>query len=131
MSLFLIFIFSRLTYERSTLPSPASISCSPGQPANNDTLSGDIDRLISNFAHCKFVASPVFGAPTAADSGNLVLTMSGDYRSKKEVAYLTVPGVGRKVIDLGGNIEKGTSSGGITTLLSLWHLHVLQLQLSS
>lgn len=45
----------------------------------------------------------------AADAGKLVIAMSGDYRSKKEVAYLTVPGVGRKVIDLGGNIEKGGS----------------------
>jgi hypothetical protein len=33
--------------------------------------------------------------------------MSGDYRSKKEVAYLLVPAVGRKVYDLGGNVEKG------------------------
>jgi hypothetical protein len=33
--------------------------------------------------------------------------MSGDYRSKKEVAYLLVPAVGRKVVDLGGNLEKG------------------------
>ncbi|KAI9570357.1 NAD(P)-binding protein [Boletus coccyginus] len=70
------------------------------------TLAGDIDKLISSFVHCRFVASPVFGPPAAADAGNLVLAMSGDYRSKKEVAYLTVPGVGRKVIDLGGNIEK-------------------------
>lgn len=34
--------------------------------------------------------------------------MSGDYHSKKEVAYLLVPAVGRKVIDLGGNLEKGS-----------------------
>jgi hypothetical protein len=33
--------------------------------------------------------------------------MSGDYQSKKEVAYLLVPAVGRKVVDLGGNLEKG------------------------
>lgn len=33
--------------------------------------------------------------------------MSGDYRSKKEVAFLLVPAVGRKVIDLGENVEKG------------------------
>ncbi len=34
--------------------------------------------------------------------------MSGDYRSKKDVAYLLVPAVGRRVIDLGENLEKGT-----------------------
>lgn len=33
--------------------------------------------------------------------------MSGDYRSKKELAHLLVPAVGRKVYDLGGNLEKG------------------------
>ncbi|KAG8219605.1 NAD(P)-binding protein [Butyriboletus roseoflavus] len=69
-------------------------------------LAGDIDKLISNFGHCSFVAAPVFGPPMGADAGKLVIAMSGNYRSKKEVAYLTVPGVGRKVIDLGGNIEK-------------------------
>ncbi len=53
--------------------------------------------------------APVFGAPAAADAGQLIVVMAGDYRSKKEVAHLLVPGVGRKVIDLGGNLEKGTS----------------------
>jgi len=33
--------------------------------------------------------------------------MSGDYRSKKEVAFLMVPAVGRKVLDIGENLEKG------------------------
>jgi len=69
-------------------------------------LAGEIDRLVSSFAQCSFVSAPVFGPPMAADSGKLVIAMSGDYRSKKEIAHLTVPGVGRKVIDLGGNIEK-------------------------
>lgn len=36
--------------------------------------------------------------------------MSGDYHSKKEVAHILVPSVGRKVIDLGGNLEKGVRS---------------------
>jgi hypothetical protein len=33
--------------------------------------------------------------------------MSGDYLCKKEIAHLLVPAVGRKVVDLGGNLEKG------------------------
>jgi hypothetical protein len=33
--------------------------------------------------------------------------MAGDVRAKREVAYLFVPAVGKKVIDLGGNVEKG------------------------
>ncbi|KAG1749750.1 NAD(P)-binding protein [Suillus paluster] len=70
------------------------------------TLAGDLDRLLSSFPHAHFVTSPIFGPPPAADSANLVIAMSGDYRSKKEVAFLLVPAVGRKVIDLGGNVEK-------------------------
>ena len=33
--------------------------------------------------------------------------MSGDYRSKKEAAFLLVPAMARKVIDVGENLEKG------------------------
>ena len=35
--------------------------------------------------------------------------MSGDYGAKKEVAHLLVPAAAQRVIDLGGNIEKGLS----------------------
>ena len=38
-----------------------------------------------------------------------MIALSGDYRSKKEVAYTLVPAIGRRVIDLGGNVEKGDS----------------------
>ncbi|KAF9225573.1 NAD(P)-binding protein [Gyrodon lividus] len=69
-------------------------------------VAGDIDKLLSGIPHCHFVASPVIGPPTAAADGKLVVLMSGDYAAKKEVAYLLVPGVGRKVIDVGGNAEK-------------------------
>ncbi|KAG2355168.1 NAD(P)-binding protein [Suillus spraguei] len=69
-------------------------------------LAGDLDRLLSNHPHTHFVTSPIFGPPPAADKAALVVAMSGDYRSKKEVAFLLVPAVGRKVIDLGGNVEK-------------------------
>jgi len=47
------------------------------------------------------------GAPPAADAAQLVIAMSGDLRSKREVAFLFVPAIGKKVIDLGGNVEKG------------------------
>lgn len=51
--------------------------------------------------------APVFGAPAAAQAAQLIVVMAGDYRSKKEVAHLLIPAMGRKVIDLGGNLEKG------------------------
>jgi 3-hydroxyisobutyrate dehydrogenase-like beta-hydroxyacid dehydrogenase len=68
---------------------------------------GELDNLISSVPHARFITCPVFGAPAAAAKGLLIVVMSGDYRSKKEVAYLLVPAVARKIIDLGGNVEKG------------------------
>jgi len=69
-------------------------------------VTGELDTLISQFPHSHLITCPVIGAPPAADKSQLVIVMSGDYRSKKEVAYLLVPAVGRKVVDLGGNVEK-------------------------
>jgi hypothetical protein len=42
-----------------------------------------------------------------ADKATLIIALSGDYRLKKEVAYTLVPAIGRRVLDLGGNVEKG------------------------
>jgi 3-hydroxyisobutyrate dehydrogenase-like beta-hydroxyacid dehydrogenase len=63
--------------------------------------------LVSSIPHAHLITSPVFGAPAAADKAQLIIILTGDYRSKKEIAYLLLPAVGRKVIDLGENIEKG------------------------
>ncbi|KAG2120613.1 NAD(P)-binding protein [Suillus discolor] len=54
----------------------------------------DLDRLLSSYPHTHFVTSPIFGPPPGADKATLVIAMSGDYRSKKEVAFLLVPAVG-------------------------------------
>jgi 3-hydroxyisobutyrate dehydrogenase-like beta-hydroxyacid dehydrogenase len=70
-------------------------------------LAGELDAMITKLPHCHLITSPVFGPPTAADKAQLIVVMAGDYRSKKEVAHLLIPAVGRKVYDLGGNLEKG------------------------
>ncbi|KAG6842440.1 hypothetical protein C0991_007570 [Blastosporella zonata] len=70
-------------------------------------LSGELDALISSIPHGRLITCPVFGTPAVAAKGQLLVVMSGDYRSKKEIAYLLVPGIGKKVVDLGGNLEKG------------------------
>jgi len=44
-----------------------------------------------------------------AEDASLMIALSGDYRSKKEVAYTLVPAIGRRILDLGGNVEKGDS----------------------
>ena len=36
--------------------------------------------------------------------------MAGDVRAKREIAHLFVPAIAKKVIDLGGNVEKGQFS---------------------
>jgi len=72
--------------------------------------SGELDNLISSVPHTRFITCPVFGAPAAAAKGLLIAVMSGDHRSKKEVGHLLVPAVAQKIIDLGGNIEKGSGT---------------------
>ena len=79
---------------------------------------GELDNLISYVPHSRLITCQVFGAPAAADKAQLVLIMSGDYRSKKEIAYLLVPAVGRKVYDLGENLEKGELSASRTRLMT-------------
>ncbi|KAI1793053.1 NAD(P)-binding protein [Ganoderma leucocontextum] len=71
-------------------------------------LAVELDSLFSNIPSTHFIAAPVFGPPAAATAAQLLIVMSGDYRSKKEVAHILHPAVGRKVLDLGGNVEKGT-----------------------
>ena len=66
-----------------------------------------MDTLISSIPHARLIMAPVFGAPPVAEAAQLIVVMAGDYRSKKEVAHLMIPAIGRKVIDLGGNLEKG------------------------
>ena len=77
------------------------------QSLTRHRTSAEIDTLLSNLPSAHFITSPVFGAPSAAAAAQLLVVMSGDYRSKKEVAHLLIPAVGRKVMDLGGNVEKG------------------------
>ncbi|KAJ7084736.1 NAD-P-binding protein [Mycena crocata] len=89
------------------------------------TVAGELDTLISSVPHCHLITSPVFGTPFVAAAAQLLIVMSGDYRSKKEVAYLLVPAVGRKVIDLGGNLEKAPTFKLIGNSMILGTLEIL------
>jgi len=88
-------------------------------------VAGELDTLISQFPHSHLITCPVFGAPPVADKAQLVIVMAGDYRSKKEVAYLLVPAVGRKVVDLGGNVEKAPAFKLIGNSMILGCMEVL------
>jgi len=54
-----------------------------------------------------------------------VIVMSGDYRSKKELAYILVPAIGRKIVDLGGNLEKAPTFKLLGNSLILGSLEIL------
>lgn len=47
--------------------------------------------------------------PAAAEAGELIFAISGDLRAKKHASHLLVPTLGRKVYDLGANVEKAAS----------------------
>ncbi len=68
---------------------------------------GELDQLVSAIPHAHLITCPVIGPPAVAKKGQLVIMMSGEYQIKKQISYLIVPAVGRKVIDLGENLEKG------------------------
>ncbi|KDQ63078.1 hypothetical protein JAAARDRAFT_29074 [Jaapia argillacea MUCL 33604] len=89
------------------------------------TVAGELDSLISTIPHCHLITSPVFGAPAIADKAALIIVMSGDYRSKKEVAYILVPAMGRKVYDLGGNLEKAPTFKLIGNSMIMGFLEVM------
>jgi len=67
----------------------------------------------------------VFGTPFVAAAAQLVIVMSGDYRSKKEVAHMLVPAVGKKVVDLGGNITQACTFKLIGNSMILGTLEIL------
>ncbi|KAF4604832.1 hypothetical protein EYR40_003614 [Pleurotus pulmonarius] len=89
------------------------------------SLAGELDRLITSIPKLHLITCPVFGTPAVAEKGQLLIVMSGDYLAKKEVAHLFVPAVGRKVIDLGGNLEKAPTFKLIGNSMILGTLEVL------
>ncbi|KAJ6606811.1 NAD-P-binding protein [Mycena sp. CBHHK59/15] len=80
------------------------------------TLAGELDTLVSR--------SRLRNTLRAA-AAQLLILMSGDYRSKKEVAYILVPAVGKKVVDLGGNLEKAPTFKLIGNSMILGSLEIL------
>ena len=88
--------------QRATIPS-SSLNAVQIYPS----LAGELDHLLSTFPHTHLITCPVLGSSLVADQAKLMLIMSGDYPSKKLVANIFVPSIGRRVIDLGGDLEKG------------------------
>jgi 3-hydroxyisobutyrate dehydrogenase-like beta-hydroxyacid dehydrogenase len=70
---------------------------------------GKLERLASKVHGRHFLACPAFGRPHAAAARELVFAISGSYHAKKRAAHMLVPALGRKVMDLGSNVEKAAS----------------------
>ncbi|KAI0931630.1 hypothetical protein AcV7_001037 [Taiwanofungus camphoratus] len=89
------------------------------------SLAGELDTILSEIPHTHLVTCPVFGPPAAADTAQLICILAGDYRSKKEVAHMLVPAVGKKAVDLGGNLEKAPTFKLIGNSMILGTLEIL------
>ncbi|GAA6007662.1 hypothetical protein JCM11491_003916 [Sporobolomyces phaffii] len=71
--------------------------------------SGDLERRAAKIPWCFFLAAPVFGPPPLAKEAKLVVVLSGDIFAKRHVEGLLVPSMGRKVLDVGANVERASS----------------------
>ncbi|KAI0919997.1 hypothetical protein AcW1_002889 [Taiwanofungus camphoratus] len=88
-------------------------------------LAGELDTLISSVPNAHFLSGPVFGPPAAADAAQLICVLAGNYASKQTVAHLLVPGIGRKAMDLGANVEKAATFKLIGNSMILGSLEIL------
>ncbi|KAF8204243.1 hypothetical protein K438DRAFT_1964609 [Mycena galopus ATCC 62051] len=103
--------------------------------ANDETVKSVYENFVQTLKHTPPARNKIF-VETARSTqhsrenstfycGPTGHVMSGDYRSKKEVAYMLVPAVGKKVIDLGGNIEKANTFKLIGNSMILGTLEIL------
>ncbi|KAF9451414.1 NAD(P)-binding protein [Macrolepiota fuliginosa MF-IS2] len=89
------------------------------------TVTGELDTILSQIPHIHLVICPVLGTPAVADKSQLMLLMSGNHASKKLLSQLLVPAVGRKVMDLGEDLEKAPTFKLIANSLILGNIEVM------
>ncbi|OWZ62491.1 hypothetical protein AYX14_06795 [Cryptococcus neoformans] len=89
------------------------------------TTAGRIERLATSKPHRSFLSCPVFGVPRAAETADLILAISGDYFAKKHAAHALVPAIGKKVMDLGSNVERAMSFKLVGNSLELGFIELL------
>lgn len=88
------------------------------------TLAGELERQASAKGR-SFIACPVFGVPRAAERADLVLAIAGDYFAKKVVAHTLCPGIGKKVMDMGANVERALSFKLVGNALELGFVELM------
>ncbi|BEJ01367.1 hypothetical protein CcaverHIS631_0600490 [Cutaneotrichosporon cavernicola] len=89
------------------------------------TLAGELERQASSKPGRSFIACPVFGVPRAAERADLVLAIAGDYFAKKSVAHTLCPGIGKKVMDMGANVERAMSFKLVGNALELGFVELM------
>ncbi|KAF9469768.1 hypothetical protein BDZ94DRAFT_1243214 [Collybia nuda] len=89
------------------------------------SLAGELHIVMTSIPHSHFITCPVFGTPPIAEKAQLLLIMSGDYSSKKLAARLLVPAIGRKIMDLGENVEKAPAFKLLGNSMLMGSLEVL------
>ncbi|CAK9779428.1 NAD(P)-binding protein [Cutaneotrichosporon oleaginosum] len=89
------------------------------------TLAGELERRASSKTGRSFIACPVFGVPRAAERADLVLAIAGDYYAKKVVAHTLCPGIGKKVMDMGANVERALSFKLVGNALELGFVELM------
>lgn len=72
------------------------------------TTTGQIERLASTHHSRHFLACPVFGPPPLAKTAGLIIVLAGNAHAKKHVAGVLVPAIGRKIMDMGNDVEKAS-----------------------
>ncbi|KAH8659070.1 NAD binding domain of 6-phosphogluconate dehydrogenase-domain-containing protein [Tricladium varicosporioides] len=82
---------------KSNVKSKLFVDCSTVHP---DTTEGLAKRLIE--AGAEFVACPVFGAPAAADAGQLICVLAGPKECVEKVKLYTKGVMGKANVDFGG-----------------------------
>ncbi|GAA5975407.1 hypothetical protein JCM10908_005153 [Rhodotorula pacifica] len=73
------------------------------------TTCGELEREATKIPGTVYLCSPVFGPPPMAKDAKLVFVLSGDVFAKKKVAPYLVPAMGRRILDLGSNVERAAS----------------------
>ncbi|BGP69263.1 hypothetical protein NBRC10513v2_002606 [Rhodotorula toruloides] len=85
---------------------------------------GELERTAQSIPGAVYLCSPVFGPPPMAKDAKLVFVLSGDTFAKKKVVKFLSPSMGRRVIDVGNNVERAAAfklcgNGMIASIIEL------------
>lgn len=73
------------------------------------TVTGRLEKQAASFPNRYLLCCPVMGPPPLAKAAKLVMIVSGDYHARKIVSQFLVPAMGRKILDVGSNVERAAS----------------------